>query len=252
MQKINCLGKNGTKKLKEYMINYVETNRCNVITADDINQWFDEIFYTEYIKIPKGTSLSVRNGTYGFSLNSEVPYTPNIKISAVVYNNTLLRPNSNIEYGQDGNNHYKNSYNITGVELFNNSGFLSVCIAIDNDNFTSDEDASTTQIGLYHDLFLFYTTAEEPDLQIYTYSLQVSENKLQTQDQYGFELPYGFSYPEPYTVLSVTDENGCKDYECSQHTTILDGKEIVYLLILSKNPGCTPTHFFIKLKHTKS
>ena len=59
MQKINYLGKNGTKRLKENLIYYVETNRCDVITADDINQWYNEIFYTKYVKIPKGTSMSI-------------------------------------------------------------------------------------------------------------------------------------------------------------------------------------------------
>ena len=53
MQEINYLGKSGTKKLKENLIKYVETNRCDVITADDINQWYDEISHTETIKIPE-------------------------------------------------------------------------------------------------------------------------------------------------------------------------------------------------------
>ena len=252
MQKINYLGKNGTKRLKENLINYVETNRCDVITADDINQWYDEIFYTKYVKIPKGTSMSIHNGTFGFSATSDISYTSDLEVSAVVYNGSLLHPDSGIDCGIGGSSHSKNTFKKKGITLLNDSGKLRVWLQTDGDDFDSIEDNTTTQIGLYHDIFIYYTTPGESDKQTYTYVVSVSENKLQTPNQYGFELPFGFTYPKPYTVISVNDDKGNSSHECSQYTTILDGEEIVYLLIIPENATSSPTQFMVKLKHTEA
>lgn len=252
MQKIDYLSKNGAKKLKENMVNYVETHRCDIITADDINQWFDEIFYTAYIKIPKGTSLTISKGTYGFSAVSDQPYTTDIKISAVVYGDSLLAPGAKTESGTGGDVHYKSSFSATGIEFSNSSEMLGVRLFVDGDNFDLTEDSETTQIGLYHDILIYYTTKAESDQQIYTYTVDtVSDNKLSTPGQYGFELPYGFSYPEPYTIVSIRDENGRTDYETSQYTTTLNGEEIVCLLILPQSGSSAPTKFDIRLKHAE-
>lgn len=251
MQKINYLGKNGTKKLKENLINYIEINRCEVITADEINQWFDEISYTKYVRIPIGTSMSIHNGGFGFSATSDVSYTSNIEISAVVYNGILLYPDSNIDYGTGGTSHSKNSFKVKEITFLNDSGKLRVWLPTDGEDFTSVEDSTTTQIGLYHDIFIYYTTPGEPDKQTYTYAVSVSDNKLQTPGQYGFELPFGFAYSKPYTVLSINDDKGNGTYQCSQYTTTLDGEEIVYLLITPESSDAIPTEFFIKLKHSE-
>ena len=252
MQKINYLGKNGTKRLKENLIYYVETNRCDVITADDINQWYNEIFYTKYVKIPKGTSMSIHNGTFGFSATSDISYTSDLEVSAVVYNGCLLHPDSGIDYGIGGSSHSKNTFKTKGITLLNDSGKLRVWLPTDGEDFDSIEDNTTTQIGLYHDIFIYYTIPRESDKQTYTYVVSVSENKLQTPNQYGFELPFGFAYPKPYTIISVYDDKGNSSYKCSQYTTILDGEEIVYLLIIPESSSSIPTQFLVKLKHTEA